>query len=146
MNIKEWRGLRAKRPVFVLLTPQETGEGEKLGRRRSAAPGRRPWAAVVDGRRGKTGRAVLGYNSPPQFQRRGLAMAAPWQPAAVCGRRARRRRCGDPMAAGARGKRRGERHEPHPHLSSGWGAARGGAPRWPAPSVWRLWRAVALGG
>ena len=27
MNKKEWRGLRAKRPVFVLLTPQETGEG-----------------------------------------------------------------------------------------------------------------------
>ena len=31
MNIKEWRGLRAKRPVFVLLTPQETEEGGKIG-------------------------------------------------------------------------------------------------------------------
>ena len=102
-----------------------------------AALGRRPWSSAAASGRGKRSRAALGTDSPPQFQRRGPEMAAPWQPAAACGRRARRRCCGDPMAAGARGKRRGERHESHPYLGSGWGAARGGAPRWPAPSVWR---------
>jgi hypothetical protein len=146
MNIKEWRGLRAKRPVFVLLTPQETGEGEKIG---AAALGG-AWPATLGrggGREeGENRPGGAGIRFPSPISEEGLAMAAPWQPAAVCGRRARRRRCGDPMAAGARGKRRGERHEPHPHLSSGWGAARGGAPRWPAPSARRLWRAVALGG
>ena len=49
MNIKEWRGLRAKRPVFVLLTPQETGEGKNWGggARRRLAGG--PWATAAAG-------------------------------------------------------------------------------------------------
>ena len=77
MNIKEWRGLRAKRPVFVLLTPQETGEGEKLGRRRSAAPGRRPLGHGGGWKLGEIGRAALGTDSPLRFEGWRPAEAAP---------------------------------------------------------------------
>ena len=67
MNIKEWRGLRAKCPVFVLLTPQEIGEGEKLGRRRSAAPGRRPLGHGGGWKLGEIGRGGAGDRFPPSI-------------------------------------------------------------------------------
>ena len=80
MNIKEWRGLRAKRPVFVLLTPQETGEGEKLGRRRSAAPSRRPLGHGGGWELGEVGQGGAGDRFPPSIPeegaRNGGAMAA----------------------------------------------------------------------
>jgi hypothetical protein len=80
MNIKEWRGLRAKRPVFVLLTPQETGEGEKIG---AAALGG-AWPATL-GRGGgreegenRPGGAGIRFPSPisEEGARNGGAMAA----------------------------------------------------------------------
>ena len=45
----------------------------KQGRppRASAALGRRPWASGTAGVEGERGRATLGFDSPPQFQRRG---------------------------------------------------------------------------
>ena len=54
---------------FSFLSPRRTEE--RVGRGR--APGRRPWAAVVDGRRGKRDQVALGVDPPPQFQRRGPA-------------------------------------------------------------------------
>ena len=65
MNKKEWRGLRAKRPVFVLLTPQETGEGEKIGAAAlggawPAAPGPRRRLGVVE-----IGQGGAGDRFPP---------------------------------------------------------------------------------
>ena len=77
MNIKEWRGLRAKCPVFVLLTPQETGEGENWGggaRRRLAGD---PWATAAAGSWGEIGRAALGTDSPLRFEGWRPAEAAP---------------------------------------------------------------------
>ena len=53
-----------KTAISFLLTPQETEEGENWGRRRSAAPGRRPLGHGGGWELGEKGRAALGIDPP----------------------------------------------------------------------------------
>ena len=71
-----------------LLPAPSTGNREREGRS-PAAPGRRPWATVADGRRGKRGRKVRGFDPPPlDFGGEGPQGGEPWRRAeAVSGRR-----------------------------------------------------------
>ena len=59
-----------KNAPFFLLPPRESRGGVL---RAPAALGRRPWSSAAASGRGKRSRAALGTDSPPQFQRRGLA-------------------------------------------------------------------------
>jgi len=96
MNIKEWRGLRAKRPVF-LLPPRESRGG---GQGASAALNRRPWPLGTTGVAGERGRVTLGFDSPPQFRWRGpLERSAAAMSAVAGGGRERRGRGGQRRAS-----------------------------------------------
>ena len=117
---------------FSFLSPAtKTGEGGEGG---AGGLGRRPWGLAAAGRRGESGRAAPGTDSPPQFRRRGpagrgataLAMAGGRRPWAARARVARVR-C-------ARGKGRGRARAPTSALGSsrkaagraGHGSRRGG--------------------
>ena len=107
-----------------LLPPPSTGNRRREGRS-PAAPGRRPWATVADGRRGKRGRAAQGTDSPPPFPRRGAAGVTPLQRAATGGLRVRRRHCGAQQWPGLGGNGAESDGNPSP-TSVRAGAQRGG--------------------
>ena len=80
MNLKEWRGFKGKTPCLRPPHAARNRGGGKLGRRRSAAPSRRPLGHGGGWKLGEIGRGGAGDRFPPSIPeegaRKGGAMAA----------------------------------------------------------------------
>ena len=76
------RGFFGKDAIFFLLPPRET---EEWRGRAAAAFGRRPWATIADGRRGKRSREARGADPQPRREWRWPVEAWPRQRAAAGG-------------------------------------------------------------